>query len=105
MTTATHAIDVELAEDAATKGVEVSEGLRASRSAASKSSSRLTRTTGSSKWFGSNDSRKFGVIYSDLHATILRQLGLDHEKMTIPVFGRTMRLVEESEGPIKEILS
>jgi hypothetical protein len=43
--------------------------------------------------------------YSDLHATILHQLGLDHEKMTIPVFGRTMRLVEESEGPIREILS
>jgi hypothetical protein len=43
--------------------------------------------------------------YSDLHATILRQLGLDYKKMTIPVFGRTMRLVEEGGGPIREILS
>jgi hypothetical protein len=42
--------------------------------------------------------------YSDLHATILHQLGLDYKKMEIPVIGRTMRLVEESEGPIKAIL-
>ena len=31
--------------------------------------------------------------YSDLHATILHQLGLDHAKMEIQVLGRTMRLV------------
>ncbi|MEY2429632.1 MAG: hypothetical protein QOJ40_2517 [Verrucomicrobiota bacterium] len=43
--------------------------------------------------------------YSDLHATILRQLGLDYKKMEIPVIGRTMRLVEEGDGPIEEILS
>ena len=43
--------------------------------------------------------------YSDLHATILHQLGLDHAKMEIPVVGRTMRLVEEGHGPIKEILN
>jgi hypothetical protein len=42
--------------------------------------------------------------YSDLHATILGLVGLDHEKMTIPVLGRTMRLVEESAGPIREVL-
>ena len=42
--------------------------------------------------------------YSDLHATILHQLGLDHKKMEIPVFGRTIRLVEEGYGPIKEVL-
>jgi hypothetical protein len=42
--------------------------------------------------------------YSDLHATILHQLGLDHKKMEIRVIGRTMKLVEESDGPIKEIL-
>ena len=43
---------------------------------------------------------------SDLHATILRQLGLDHEKMEIRTLGRTMRLVEddESAGPIEAIL-
>jgi hypothetical protein len=42
--------------------------------------------------------------YSDLHATILHQLGLDHTKMEISVNGRTMRLVEEGKGPIREIL-
>jgi Protein of unknown function (DUF1501) len=42
--------------------------------------------------------------YSDLHATILHQLGLDHAKMEIHVLGRTMRLVEEGE-PIREVLS
>lgn len=43
--------------------------------------------------------------YSDLHATILRQLGLDYKKMEIPVIGRTMRPVEEGDGPMEEILS
>jgi hypothetical protein len=42
--------------------------------------------------------------YSDLHATVLNQLGLDYNKMEIKVFGRTMRLVEEGDGPIKDIL-
>ena len=42
--------------------------------------------------------------YSDLHATILRQVGLDHRKMALPVLGRTMRIVEEGE-PIVEILA
>jgi hypothetical protein len=43
--------------------------------------------------------------YSDLHATILRQLGLDYKKMELRVLGRTMKLVEEGTGPIREILS
>ncbi len=43
--------------------------------------------------------------YSDLHATILRQLGLDYRRMELRVLGRTMKLVEEGTGPIKEILS
>jgi hypothetical protein len=43
--------------------------------------------------------------YSDLHATILQQLGLDYKKMEIEVIGRTMKLVEEGDGPIKEILN
>ena len=42
--------------------------------------------------------------YSDLHATILNQVGLDYKKMELPVFGRTMRLVEEGDGPIRQIL-
>ena len=43
--------------------------------------------------------------YSDLHATILQQLGLDYQKMEVPVLGRTMKLVEEGHGPIQEILT
>ncbi len=43
--------------------------------------------------------------YSDLNATILHQLGLDYTKMTIGVLGRTMKLVEEGEGPIESVLS
>jgi len=43
--------------------------------------------------------------YSDLHATILRQLGLDPHKMEVSVLGRTMRLVEEGFGPIHEVLA
>ena len=43
--------------------------------------------------------------YSDLHATILHQLGLDYKKMQIEVRGVTQKLVEEGDGPIKEILA
>lgn len=42
--------------------------------------------------------------FSDLHATILRQLGFDPHSMEVQVQGRTVRLVEESFGPIEEIL-
>jgi hypothetical protein len=41
---------------------------------------------------------------SDLHATILRQLGLDYKKMEFETLGRTMKLVEEGR-PITDILS
>lgn len=43
--------------------------------------------------------------YSDLHATVLHQLGLDYRKMEVRVLGRTMRLVETGDGPIREILA
>jgi hypothetical protein len=43
--------------------------------------------------------------YSDLHATILRQMGLDHEKLEVNVAGRPMRLVEEGNGPITAVLA
>jgi hypothetical protein len=42
--------------------------------------------------------------YSDLHATILRQMGLDHKKLEVTVFGRPVRLVEEGNGPITEVI-
>jgi Protein of unknown function (DUF1501) len=43
--------------------------------------------------------------YSDVHATIMRLLGVDPDRMDVHVLGRTMRLVEEGYGPILEILS
>lgn len=42
--------------------------------------------------------------YSDLHATILNQLGLNPEKMNVHLLGRTLKLVEEGK-PIREILA
>ncbi len=42
--------------------------------------------------------------YSDLHATVLRQLGLDHRKMEVQTLGRTMKLVEEG-SPIRPIIA
>jgi hypothetical protein len=41
--------------------------------------------------------------FSDLHATIIRQLGLEQRQMQVHVQGRTMRLVEDG-GPIHAIL-
>ena len=41
---------------------------------------------------------------SDLHATILHQLGLNHNKMEIQTLGRTMRLIEDG-SPIRSILA
>jgi hypothetical protein len=42
--------------------------------------------------------------YSDLHATILRQMGLDHRHLEVTVQGRPVRLVEEGHGPILALL-
>jgi hypothetical protein len=42
---------------------------------------------------------------SDLHATIVRQAGLDYTKMQFNFNGRTFHLVEEGDGPIMDILS
>jgi len=43
--------------------------------------------------------------YSDLNATILHQMGIDHRKLEVTVVGRPVRLVEEESGPIREILA
>jgi hypothetical protein len=42
--------------------------------------------------------------YSDLNATILHLLGLDHTRMELPALGPVSRLVERG-GPIHEILA
>ena len=42
---------------------------------------------------------------SDLQATILHQLGLDYKKMEVVVNGRPVRLVEEGQGVMREILA
>jgi hypothetical protein len=45
------------------------------------------------------------VHMHDLHATILHQLGLDHEKLTFRYSGRPFRLTDVSGRVVKEILS
>jgi hypothetical protein len=42
---------------------------------------------------------------SDLQATVLHQMGLNHERMTIDVNSRPIRLIDHGFGPIKGILS
>ena len=42
---------------------------------------------------------------SDIHATIVHQMGLDHTKMDFQYNGRTFHLIEEGDGPIRQILS
>ena len=42
--------------------------------------------------------------YTDLHATILHQLGLNHNKLDVQTLGRTMRLVEKGDV-IREIIA
>ena len=43
--------------------------------------------------------------YSDLHATLLHQLGIDHNKMFLPELGPVSLLVEEGNGPIHAIMA
>ncbi|HEX3149958.1 MAG TPA: DUF1501 domain-containing protein [Gemmataceae bacterium] len=45
------------------------------------------------------------VHMHDLHATILHQLGLDHEKLTYQYAGRPFRLTDVSGRVVKEILA
>ncbi len=42
--------------------------------------------------------------YSDLHATILRQMGINHRALELTIQGRPVRLVEEGHGPIADVL-
>ena len=45
------------------------------------------------------------VDMHDLHATILHQLGLDHEKLTYRYDGRDFRLTDVYGRVVKEIIS
>jgi hypothetical protein len=45
------------------------------------------------------------VHMHDLHATILHQLGLDHEKLTYRFAGRDFRLTDVHGHVVKEILA
>ena len=45
------------------------------------------------------------VHVHDLHATILHQLGLDHERLTFPYGGRDMRLTDVHGTVIRELLA
>ena len=42
---------------------------------------------------------------NDLHATVLNQLGLNHEKLTYLYNGRDMRLTDVSGEVIREVIS
>ncbi|MCW5557015.1 MAG: DUF1501 domain-containing protein [Verrucomicrobiae bacterium] len=42
---------------------------------------------------------------SDLQATLLHQLGLDHQKLEVVIAGRPVRLVEEGSKPIRGLLA
>ena len=45
------------------------------------------------------------VHFHDLHATILHQLGLDHEKLTYKHAGRNFRLTDVHGRVVREILA
>ncbi len=42
---------------------------------------------------------------SDIHATIVNQMGLDHKKMQFQANGRAFKLIEEGEGSIRRIIA
>ena len=59
---------------------------------------------------GATDEYGYAAVESktsvnDLHATILHQMGLDHEKLTYFYNGRNMRLTDVSGEVIKEVLA
>jgi hypothetical protein len=45
------------------------------------------------------------VHMHDLHATILHQLGLDHEKLTFRHAGRDFRLTDVHGHVVKEVIA
>ena len=45
------------------------------------------------------------VDIHDLHATVLHQLGVDHEKLTFRFGGRDMRLTDVRGKVIRDVIS
>ena len=59
---------------------------------------------GATDEFGNNAIEK-PISVPDLHATILHQLGLDHEQLTYRNTGRDYRLTDVSGAVVREILA
>ncbi|NUM56594.1 MAG: DUF1501 domain-containing protein [Candidatus Hydrogenedentes bacterium] len=60
--------------------------------------------------YGETDDFSYNIVENpvnvhDLHATILNQLGLDHEKLTYPYQGRRFRLTDVAGIVVKDILA
>ena len=60
--------------------------------------------------YGSTDENGIAAVdnrvhFHDLHATILHQLGIDHEKLTYRYAGRDFRLTDVHGHVLKDILS
>ena len=60
--------------------------------------------------YGETDDFGFRAAYNkvhvhDLHATILNQLGLDHERLTFHYAGRDYRLTDVHGRVVREILA
>jgi len=62
-------------------------------------------THGSTDEFGWHAEKDGRVHVHDLHATILHQMGLDHEKLTFRHAGRDYRLTDVSGSVVRDILS
>ena len=45
------------------------------------------------------------VHVHDLHATVLHQLGIDHEKLTYRYSGRDFRLTDVAGNVLREVLA
>ncbi len=60
--------------------------------------------------FGATDENGIAAVenrthFHDLHATILHQLGLDHEQLTYRYAGRDFRLTDVHGRVLKEIIA
>jgi hypothetical protein len=60
--------------------------------------------------YGATDDYGYNVVENpvdvhDLHATILRQLGIDHERLTYKFQGRYYRLTDVSGNVVKDVLA